>query len=270
MLLVDAQVHVGLTKYRRLESYLPELEAAGVEKAILVQYAGNTDNSYLLECVRSQPGRFAGIAAVDHDDARGPSQIARLAELGVCSSVRIPAGARTPGPDPLAVWRAVNDAGLVATVQGPFTDIADPWFAEVVTALPELPIMLEHIGCFRYGVDSGFSTLLALGKRPNVYTMWSCFYRFSQEVYPHKDAWPHLAEALEAFGPQRILWSADINRGDQGLGETQDDYRRALDLILDRVAELDEGDRRDILGLNAARVYGLSGKSDNRLGGKAV
>jgi len=257
MLLVDAQVHVGLAKYRPVEDYLPQLEAAGVDQAVLVQYAGSTDNSYLRRCLQKYPGRFAGVATVDHDTRRAASQIAQLATLGAFRSVRIPAGARTPGPDPLAVWRALSSSGLVATVQGPFADVTDPAFAEVVAEVSGLPIMLEHLGCYRYGIDRDFESLVKLASRANVHTMWSCFYRFSATPYPYPDTWPYLAESLDAFGPKRILWSGDINRGDQGLGETDDDYLHAIDFITDRISDLSEEDRRCIWGLNAEELYGL-------------
>jgi predicted TIM-barrel fold metal-dependent hydrolase len=59
MQIVDAHLHVGLAKYRPIEDLLPVLDAHGVERAVLVQFLGNPDNTYLSACLERFPGRFA-------------------------------------------------------------------------------------------------------------------------------------------------------------------------------------------------------------------
>jgi predicted TIM-barrel fold metal-dependent hydrolase len=245
----DAQVHAG-GKYRPIEELRTELDAHGVGQAVLVQHAGNADNSYLQHCVESDRRRFAGVALVTR-----PEQVATIAATGAFSGVRIPAGFRSPGPDPVAIWRSLARHDLVATVQGPYQDIADRSFADILDALPELPVVLEHVGNFRYGGD--FRGFLRLATRPNVHVMWSCFYRFSSSPYPHRDAWSFLQETLAAFGSSRIMWSGDLNRFEQGLAETDEDYARAI-ALLDRLLEpLSEDDRQWIRWRTAHSVYGL-------------
>jgi hypothetical protein len=53
------------------------------------------------------------------------------------------------------------------------------------------------------------------------------------------------------------MWSGDLNRFEQGLAETDDDYARAI-ALLDRLLEpLSEDDRQWIRWRTANSVYGL-------------
>ena len=56
MIVVDTHVHVGLRKYEPLEALLDQMNRNRVDKAVLVQYMGNPDNTYMTECMRAHPG----------------------------------------------------------------------------------------------------------------------------------------------------------------------------------------------------------------------
>ncbi|MBI1928834.1 amidohydrolase, partial [Candidatus Poribacteria bacterium] len=51
MIIVDTHCHAGLDKYEPIESLLYQMGQAGVDKAILIQHQGNTNNSYHVECL---------------------------------------------------------------------------------------------------------------------------------------------------------------------------------------------------------------------------
>ena len=57
MTIVDTHRHTGLDKYEPVESLLFHMEQSGVEKAVLIQRMGTTDNSYHVECLRQYPHR---------------------------------------------------------------------------------------------------------------------------------------------------------------------------------------------------------------------
>jgi L-fuconolactonase len=253
--LVDAQVHAGTSKYQLLERYLPELETAGVRQAVLVQHMGNADNDYLKSCLRRYPGRFAGVAGLRSDLSGSAELIRRIARTGSFSGVRVPARIARIADEAPSVWQALQEHRLVATIQGQFAEVTDPAFLSVPERFPGVDFVIEHVGCFRYGQDPHFGSLLTLAAQPNVAIMWSCLYQYSSEPYPHRDSWPYLLRTLDAFGPRRIVWSADLNRRDQGLSDEPDDYQRALDLFVELIAGLPADDRKAILGGNAARLY---------------
>lgn len=253
---VDAQVHLGGSRYRPVEDYLPVMRAEGIEQAVLVQQFGSTDNDYLRDTVLAHPDLFVGVGAVEETSPAAPEDIHRLVTTGAFSSVRVTASARTRGCDPLGIWRAIAAEGLVATVRGTFEEIASPAFAEVVATFPDLPFVLEHLGGFVYG-GRAFDQFLALSGFPNVHTMWSCFYRYSATTYPYGDADPYLAESLAAFGAERLVWSGDWNRFEQGRADGADDYRKARTHI-SALSFVGAADLARILGGTARSLYRLT------------
>lgn len=259
--IVDAQVHLGGTLYRPVEYYLPVMRADGIDRAVLVQQFGSTDNDYLRDTVLAHPDLFVGVGAVEEASPAAPEAVHALVATGAFSSVRITASARTRGCDPLGIWRAIDSENLVATVRGTFAEVTSPAFADVVATFPNLPFVLEHLGGFTYAT-SGFDRFLALSRFPNVHTMWSCFYKYSASPYPYRNTDPYLAESLAAFGAHRLVWSGDWNRFEQGRADGRDDYPKARAHICD-LPFVDAEDLAQILGGTAQSLYRLA-KVDQR------
>ncbi|MFF1877084.1 amidohydrolase family protein [Leifsonia sp. NPDC058230] len=255
-MLVDAQVHAGPDRYGPIEDYLPTLKAAGVDAAVLVQQSGSVDNRYLAELVAQRPDRFAGVGGVDVSAGRADAQVRRVREAGL-TGVRLPAAVRGLDGEP-DVWREIAEAGLVATVQGPYEDVADPDFRRLVADLPGMRVVLEHVGNHRYRPDGLPDALLRLAELENVHVMLSCYYRFSSERYPFADSAATVAAVIDAFGPERLLWSGDLNRADQGLAEADDDYPQAIALIRCQLGGLTAAERALVLSGNAARLYRIA------------
>src|SRR5947208_6759635 len=110
--IVDSHCHVGLHKYEPVEALLDHMQRASVAKAVLIQYMGNADNSYLLECMAAHPGRFAAALIVANED--DGTRVRAWAERGI-GGIRLAANARAEGADPLAQWRAAAERGLVVS-----------------------------------------------------------------------------------------------------------------------------------------------------------
>ena len=68
MFIVDTHCHTGTNKYEPVEALMFHMEQANVSKAVLIQHAGNTDNSYHVQCIRSYPNRFAAAMIVETTD----------------------------------------------------------------------------------------------------------------------------------------------------------------------------------------------------------
>jgi predicted TIM-barrel fold metal-dependent hydrolase len=254
-MLVDAQVHAGPDRYRPIEDYLPTLERAGVDRAVLVQQAGSVANDYLASLVSAAPRRFAGVGGVDIGSPHIRDQVRSIRDSGL-SGVRVPAAAAMHDREGAqTVWDEIADLGLVATVQGPYDDIADPRFRQVLVDHPGMPVVLEHVANHVYRRDVSPDALLRLAELDDVNVMLSCFYRFSAEAYPFADSEAAVSAVIDAFGPRRLVWSGDLNRADQGLGECEDDYARAVALIRCRLGGLTEAERDSVLGENAYRIY---------------
>lgn len=240
--ILDAHVHVGLDKYRPIDEFETDAAHCGVDRAILVQHLGQYDNSYLAACVRRAPDRYAGIAMVDVDSPHACEDIEAVAADGAFAGVRLEARTRSAGFEPLQIWRAIADNGMVASVRGPLEDILDPGFLAMLEELPGLPVRLEHGAFFRYGhsSDAELEGVLALAARPHTYLMWSGYYDFSAWSYPHPDAFAFLRATLAAYGASRIMWSGDWNRNDLDPHRPDEYYRQAvsyLDKELDFVGD---------------------------------
>jgi L-fuconolactonase len=255
--IVDAQVHLGGSLYRPVEDYLPVMATHGIDQAVLVQQFGSTDNDYLRDTVLARPDLFVGVGAVEETSPAAPEDVHGLVATGAFTGLRITASARTQGCDPLGIWRALDAEGVVATVRGTFAEMTSPAFAQLVGTFPNLTFVLEHLGGFGYTTGSDFDRFLALSSFPNVNTMWSCFYRYSSTTCPYPDADSYLADSLAAFGADRLVWSGDWNRFEQGRADGPDDYRNARAHVSGLpFVEPDDLDR--ILGGTARSLYRLA------------
>lgn len=259
-MIIDSHVHVGRWKYPPVEEYQAAMPSAEVTHAVLVQFVGNPDNSYLAHCVARDPHRFTAVAMVEPDTPGAAEHVVRLAGTGSFAGVRLWASSRSPGPDPLAVWRAIADRGLVASVRGPLADIAHPEFAELVDELPQLKMRLEHAGFTQYPEAArdhrDFDRFLELADRRQVYTMWAGFYANSGTAYPHPDADPFLRDMVAAYGARRITWSGDWNQPDLVPGQ----YAAAVRHVTDR-PYLSAEDHAWILGGAARELFGWPGEA---------
>jgi predicted TIM-barrel fold metal-dependent hydrolase len=64
----------------------------------------------------------------------------------------------------------------------------------------------------------------------------------SQEAYPFRDVMPHLRRAIDAFGPQRVVWASDHTQS-----QAHHSWAQALYYILDSDA-LSDSEKEWILG----------------------
>src|SRR5258708_30587840 len=145
MAVVDTHCHASLDWYEPVETLLYEMDRNGVDQAVLVQIMGQFDNQYQFDCVRQYPGRFANVVLVDPERADSLQMLERLAERGA-SGVRLSPTVRSPGDDPLAIWRTADRLGLTVSCGGDSAGFASDEFASVIQALPGLRIVIEHLG----------------------------------------------------------------------------------------------------------------------------
>ena len=68
MTIVDTHCHTGIHKYEPVEALLFHMERAQIDKGVLIQHAGETDNSYHVECLKAYPDRFASAMVVEPED----------------------------------------------------------------------------------------------------------------------------------------------------------------------------------------------------------
>jgi L-fuconolactonase len=133
--IVDAHCHASPCWYEPVESLLYQMDRNCVERAVLVQIRGQTDNDYLFECVRRYPDRFVPVVLVDPARPGAERELERLAERGA-RGVRLEATARSPGNNPLAIWRKAAQLGLPVSTRGSSADYAADEFAQLIRPCP--------------------------------------------------------------------------------------------------------------------------------------
>ncbi len=192
-----------------LALYLEQLDRNGMSNGVLVQpsFLG-TDNSYLVESLKTSGGRLRGIAVVDPSVTA--DELRALDRAGVVG-IRLNLVGQ-PLPDLAAgEWKAllgnVKSMGWQVELQRNASDLA--------LLAPQLldhgvTVVLDHyvLPDPKLGVaDPGFQSVLKLGATRNVWVKISAPYRngasgesFATEAYPL---------LRKAYGLDRLLWGSD-------------------------------------------------------------
>ncbi len=263
MILVDTHVHVGQYWYEPVETLLFQMQRNGVAKAVLIQFLGNYDNRYEVECLHRYPGRFAVVVMVDTEKSDASDTLEKWAEEGAVG-VRLRPNGRSPGPDPLAIWRKASELGLVVSSIGTADMFAGDEFRRLVEELPDLKIVLEHLGGAvpepqpESQIDYNlFEKVLALAKYPNIYIKLPGFGELLPRPVPHGtpfDKPPHVVHmAYEAFGRQRMMWGSNFPPCAKKEG-----YTNTLRFPMERTPFFSEEDKEWIFGKTALSVWKMA------------
>ncbi len=262
MATVDSHCHVSTLWYEPVESLLYQMDAYGVEHAVLVQIQGQFDNTYQSECVARFPGRFASVVIVDTDREDASAELEHLSAEGA-AGVRFKASTRSPGDDDLAIWRIAEQLGLAVSCVGSDADFSSEAFVRVIEAVPDLRIVIEHLGS-----DAGADELgpdqeqakrgaFKLARFPNVYMKVPGLGEFCRRTIPVSGSFPFdrpipplLESAYEAFGPGRLMWGSDYPPV-----SFREGYGSALRLTMAEYSSLSDTDGDLIFGGVAKTVF---------------
>jgi len=258
MAIVDTHCHAGVNWFEPVELLLAQMNANGVDKAALIQHRGTFDNGYLFECAQRFPGRFAVVAMVDTAGATAADDLARWAAMGACG-VRLAPTETSPGDDPLAIWRKAAELGLVVSSLGSADGFASAEFEAAVAALPDTPIIIEHLAGVGVGAKppyAAYKRALALAKYPNTYIKVPGLGEISERPavlgakFGFGDTPPLYEMALDAFGASRMMWGSDYPpvSGREG-------YRNALQGAMSHPAFADARTRDMVFGGTAMTVF---------------
>jgi predicted TIM-barrel fold metal-dependent hydrolase len=232
------------------------LAANAIDRAVLVQPAfRGEDNSYVAECARAEPARFAAVCVVD---PRLPGSEVRLQHWveegcrGLRLRPRLPDEEKVFGdPSTYPLWEAAGRLGVVVSV------LCGPSHCAMIAAMAErfsdVSIVIDHMGHpdpAAGASDASFAALLALARFPRVSIKTSGFYHFSREPHPFADCWEFVRAAYEHFGPQRLLWGSDFPHVTQTCG-----YERSLRLPEDAIPDWSAADAEQVMGGTALALY---------------
>jgi L-fuconolactonase len=265
MVVVDTHCHASPYWFEPVEILLDEMSRNGVEKAVLTQFFGVYDNSYLVECVQRFPGRFSVIGLVDVSHPDSLSHLENLHRQGV-EGIRFNSSTRSPGSDPLAVWRKAADLGMIASVMGSVESYATAEFEDIVRELPNLKVVIEHLGGVGANWGPGrsdqaipyqsYQAVLALARYPNTYMKVPGLGEFCprplpfQPPHPFEAVHPLIEMAVEAFGSRRLMWGSDFPPV-----ANREGYGNALNLPRERLWARSQQEVEWVFGRTAATIW---------------
>jgi L-fuconolactonase len=265
---IDSHVHVAPNWYEPVESLLFQMDAYGVDKAVLVQQQGQFDNSYLLECAWNYSDKLYAVVLVDVSHPRSIEHLRGMAEQGA-HGVRLRPTDRSPGDDPLAIWREAEVLGLPVSCVGSAELFASPAFAEVIEAVPNATIIIEHLGSVNLPDGEGTPYALRrqvfeLARYPNVAIKFHGLGEICPRLQPFPQPFPFDRSYLElfdlayqAFGADRMMWGSDFPpvSGREG-------YTKALRWPREHFSTLPTTDQAALFGGTAQRIYGKIGRDE--------
>jgi L-fuconolactonase len=261
MVIVDSHTHASTNWFEPVEMLLHQMDTYGVTHAVLIQDNVQPDNSYHAECVRRFPGRFANVVFVDFNSAVAGDELQRLAEANAVG-VRLPAPARSPGDNPLAIWRTAERLGVSVSCYGKFAYYVSDDFARLVESVPDLKIVIEHLGSGGYASDHVADTdarrrFFALSRCGNLYVKIPGLGEFARRILPPASGFPFerpippiIDMACDSFGPSRMMWGSDHSPVSIRGG-----YGNALRCVQEVVANRSEMERDLIFGATALAVF---------------
>ncbi|MDA0734551.1 MAG: amidohydrolase family protein [Chloroflexi bacterium] len=225
MVVVDTHCHTSLYWFEPVEVLLDVMSRNGVDKAVLTQFFGVYDNSYLVDCMKRFPGRFSVIGLVDVNDPNALGHLESLHHQGV-EGIRFNSAMRSPGSDPIAVWRKAEALGMIASVMGSVESYAAAEFENIIKELPNLKVVIEHLGGVGANWGPGrsdnvipietYQAVLKLAKYPNTYMKIPGLGEFCarplpfQPPHPFAEVHPLIEMAVDAFGAERLMWGSDF------------------------------------------------------------
>lgn len=264
MTLIDAHCHASPLWFEPVEPLVFQMDSNGVAKGVLTQVLGQFDNTYQEECVARFPGRFASVGAVNAAAENAADDVRRWAARGMIG-LRLRPEARSPGADPLAVWRAAADCGLAISCGGASGNLVNDDFAALAAEFPDMPLVLEQLGGWtRPDSDrepATWQAILALARFANVSlkipTLGQIAPRQIGKPLPN-DGSPVLDasqgailfEALDAFGAERLLWGSDFP-----VVASREGYANALGWTRALFDGRPEAEIAAIFGSNAERIF---------------
>lgn len=258
MVVVDTHCHASPYWFEPIEVLLDEMTRNGVDKAALIQFRGVYDNTYLIECMRRFPGRFSVVAIVDTDRPDAPERLEEWVKQGV-EGVRLSPTVRSPGSDPLTIWRRAAELDIVVSSLGSAEEFASPEFENVVKEVPNLSIIIEHLGGAGPDMPPPYDTyrrVLALSQYPNTFMKVPGLGEICRrpmpfiQPMPFVDIPPLIEMAIDAFGARRLMWGSDFPPV-----AAREGYRNALRFPMEHVNFKSDEDKEWVFGKTAATLW---------------
>lgn len=238
--------------------------AAGVRHVILVQAEDSLADTEDMLAVAEQAPWVAGIVGwIDLDGTRAQDQLDRWTRAPLVRGIRhlVHDDPRDDFLDLPAVRRSLHAVAAHDLV----FEVPDAWprhlaaAGRVARAVPELTVVIDHLA--KPPDDDSYPlwhrALREVAASPNTVAKVSGLYGRHGPMPPEllRRVWD---DALQAFGPDRLMWGSDWPMSIPYGG-----YRVAWQAVCPLVDGLSPDERDDMLGATARRVYRLGAEASD-------
>jgi predicted TIM-barrel fold metal-dependent hydrolase len=238
----------------RPEQLIAVMEAAGVDRAIIVHPEPYQDNhDYLEYCFEVGGERLKGTCLFF---AGRPGSLDRMAELvrkwpGKIVAARVHAYApeRMPPfgkPELRELWKKAADLGLLMQLH--LEPKWAPGFEPLIQEFPGTTVIIDHLGRPIQGTPEEHARVIGWSKYPNTVIKLSAIPPKTQ--FPHRDAAPFVRNAADAFGPDRMIYGGGFEPGATG-----ESYLAARERLLAYVSHFPPADQDKVAGGTAAKLF---------------
>jgi predicted TIM-barrel fold metal-dependent hydrolase len=233
------------------EFLLSEMKTYQVDGVVIshVCYYGR-NNSYTSYCIKTYPGKFAGIGLLvgyrlfPPEDKENPGRLERLVREDGLAGLRLsPIYDRKVVwlNDPVCypLWKKAEQLGAVFNIFLAPHQVGQ--VADMAERFPGVNVVIDHLAMIDIKApdSDGFGPLLELARFPNVYIRTSLHNPSKTRLMPYRDVWPFLRRVYDTFGPRRLVWANFF------------EYAIMKDIIPFFISE----DKEWILGRTAHRLY---------------
>jgi len=230
-MIIDAHLHVwsqNINKYpwqpiggyipeqsASFEEYIQQMDAASIEKAVLVQPTPyGWDNSYLLDVCRGKKDRFKAVVLVDPSLKNSNDELARLIDVGVDGlriNLNLQPAENIKSDNFHKLIQTAENAGIPVCFQ-----LTPEYFDQIhhiFDKYKKTQFILDHMAKPNKGSkleDPVFKQFLSLAEYQNVFVKLSGFNYYSIESNPYQDTYPLLRAACDHYSAKRCMWGSDF------------------------------------------------------------
>jgi predicted TIM-barrel fold metal-dependent hydrolase len=265
--IVDAQVHANMLG---TEVTLAIMDALGIRGVLFDEFDRFTDEGLLPgyrlaggafrvvgpnaeAAAIAHPERFAFLMRVDPTDPGIESWVETLTAAPGFKALRVTIFTPAEGAvfEEGGLDRALKTVGahglpVFVTCPGRVGHLA-----QYVERFPDVQFVIDHCGA-AFDAPPGQASIddaVAMASYPNVAYKWAHAASFlSTDPYPFADLEPLLRRAVDAFGPQRVMWASDYT-----MTRHRASWAETLFSIRDS-SSLSEDEKTWILGATARRI----------------
>ena len=245
-----------------IERLVGDMDASGVERAILVQRGSiyGFDNRYVCDSAKRFPDRLAAVCSIDATAEDGAASVRRWVGDHGAAGVRLMQLVREQdiswlyAPLAMQVWRTAHDLHVPVCVH------FFPWnrvegltcLAQILQELPDLQVVIDHFSNMdvrQPGPDYGVDDLLAgVAAFAGVRTKFTTV-PLGRLEEAGVDARPIVKRVVDLFGAERVMWGSDITQSKGTYGSMVELGQRAIEA-------LSSSEQDQVLQGAATAVYG--------------